>query len=149
MSTIRYSESLAGIRPSQLEGFFEGWPNPPTPSTHLRFLAGSSHVGLAIAEDGQVAGYISAISDGVLTAYIPQLEVREPYRGRGIGSELVRRMVERLQDLYTVDLLCDPEAADFYAPLGFQPSFGMLIRRYDKQSGALSGPTSDSSAGAF
>lgn len=94
-------------------------------------------MGLAIADDDRVAGYITAVSDGVLSAYIPQLEVLASYRGRGIGSELVRRMVARLADFYTVDLLCDPELFGFYGRFGFRPTQGMLIRRYDKQSGVV------------
>ncbi len=70
------------------------------------------HVVLAV--DGvAVVGFITAISDGLLAAYVPLLEVRPEYRGRGIGSELVRRMVGRLEDLYMVDLVCDPELESF------------------------------------
>ena len=81
-----YTSSLEGITPEQLEGFFFGWPNPPSPRTHPRILKGSSHVVLGL--DGErVVGFVNAISDGVLSAYIPLLEVRPPYQGRGVGSE--------------------------------------------------------------
>lgn len=36
-----------------------------------------------------VLGYLNMISDGVLTAFIPLLEVLPEYQGEGIGSELV------------------------------------------------------------
>ena len=38
---------------------------------------------------GQVVGFITAISDGVLSAYIPLLEVLPGWRSQGIGGELV------------------------------------------------------------
>ena len=127
---VHYTESLTGIEPEQLAGgFFEEWPNPPSPETHLRILQGSSHVVLAIDErsaDG--VGFVTAISDGVLSAYIPLLEVLPDYRHQGIGQELMRRMLATLRDLYMVDLLCDPELQPFYQQLGMSPATGMLIR---------------------
>ena len=87
-------------------------------------------------ESGRIAGFITAISDGVLSAYIPHLEVLPSYQGQGIGTELVRRMLEKLSGLYMIDLLCDPEVQPFYARCGMKPATGMMIRNYDRQSGA-------------
>ena len=72
---ITYTNSLANLTADHLRGgFFVGWPHPPSPETHLRVLRGSAYVVLAL--DGeQVVGYITAITDGVLAAYIPHLEV--------------------------------------------------------------------------
>jgi ribosomal protein S18 acetylase RimI-like enzyme len=132
---ITYQADLEGVAPALLEGFFVGWPNPPAPEAHLRLLAGSQHILLARDESGgQVVGFITAISDGVLTAFIPLLEVLPAYQGRGIGQELMRRMLERLRHLYAIDLLCDADLQPFYARLGMRPASGMLLRNYDRQS---------------
>ena len=85
---------------------------------------------------GQVVGFINAISDGVLTAYIPLLEVLPAYQGQGIGATLVTRLLARLDHLYMVDLLCDADVQPFYARLGMRPATGMMVRHYDRQSGA-------------
>ena len=133
---IRYVDTVEGIGPGQLDGFFEGWPDPPSPETHLRLLEHSDHVVLAVDGDsGNVVGFVTAISDHVLSAYIPLLEVLPEYRGRGIGSELVRRMLDRLSDLYMVDLLCDVDLQPFYASLGMHPATGMMVRNAERQSG--------------
>ncbi|RIK35923.1 MAG: GNAT family N-acetyltransferase [Chloroflexi bacterium] len=132
---VRYTNSPGDVAAFQLTGgFWEGWPNPPSPETHLRLLQQSDHVVLAL-DDRQVVGFITAISDGVLAAYIPLLEVLPAYRVQGIGSELVRRMLDQLSHLYMVDLLCDPELQPFYARHGMRPATGMLMRNYDRQSG--------------
>ena len=131
---ITYSDSAETITPEQLQGFFEGWPNPPTPETHLRILKGSQHRILALDEANRVVGFITAISDGISSAYIPHLEVLSKFRGQGIGSELVRRMVEQLNHLYMIDLLCDADVQPFYARLGLKPYTGMLIRNYEHQA---------------
>jgi ribosomal protein S18 acetylase RimI-like enzyme len=113
-----YAESLAGLEPEQLQGFFVGWPHPPSPQRHLEILRGSAAVVLA-REDERVVGFVTAISDGVLSAYIPLLEVLPEYQGRGIGTELMRRMLARLEGLYMVDLSCDAPLEPFYVRLGF------------------------------
>jgi ribosomal protein S18 acetylase RimI-like enzyme len=131
---ISYLYTTEGIAPRHLEGFFTHWLYPPAPETFLRILHGSSAIVLAYdSELERVVGYITAISDGVSCAYIPHLEVLESQRGRGIGSELVRRMIEKLQNLYMIDLMCDPDLQPFYARLGLRPSTGMIIRNFDRQ----------------
>lgn len=132
---VSYLESCEGIRPEQLAGFFVGWPSPPTPETHLSILRGSSHVVLAMDGD-RVVGFVNAVSDGVLAAYLPLLEVLPAYQGRGIGRELMRRMLGRLEGFYMVDLVCDEERRPFYESLSMRPAVAMAIRRYDRQSGA-------------
>ena len=39
-------------------------------------------------------GFARAISDGVTMAYLADVYVTEPHRGRGLGAELVREMIE-------------------------------------------------------
>lgn len=134
---IIYIESPDNIEASQLQGFFVGWRNPPAPETHLKLLISSDYVILAIDNDtSNVIGFITAISDGVLSAYIPLLEVLPGYQGRGIGHELTRLMLEKLSGLYMVDLTCNPELQPFYARHGMQPFTAMMIRNYERQSGS-------------
>lgn len=133
---ILYTNSLAGITPERLTGFFNGWPNPPAPPTHLRILQGSAAVVLAIDDSsGQVVGCINAISDGFHSAFIPNLEVLPDYQGQGIGSELVRRMLTQLEDYYAIDLMCDADLQPFYERIGLRRSTGMVRRNYARQSG--------------
>ena len=134
--TVHYQDSLEGVRPDQLAGFFLGWPDPPDPLRHLEILERSSYVCLAIDDgSGQVVGFINAISDGILSAYIPLLEVRLSHRGTGIGRRLVERMTARLSHVYMVDLICDEPLDPFYRDLGFTRLVGMGIRNHDRQSG--------------
>lgn len=132
---IAYTDSLAGISTENLiNEFFVGWLNAPSPLKHLQILKGSYKVWLAVDND-KVVGFITAISDGVLTAFIPLLEVSPDYQGQGIGQELTRRMLDSLSHLYSIDLLCDVELQAYYAKLGMHPATGMLIRNYHHQAG--------------
>lgn len=134
---IEYTTSLEGITPDQLRGpFFSGWPNPPDPATHLRILRGSDFLVLAVHEpDRRVVGFVTALTDGVLSAFIPLLEVVPDYRGRGIGSDLVRKLLDAIGDLYAVDAVADREVQPFYEHLGLLPATAVSLRRYELQSG--------------
>ena len=79
-------------------------------------------------DSGRVVGFITAITDGVISAYIPLLEVLPEYRSRGIGSELVRRMLSKLESLYMIDVTCDAELEPFYSRFGFNRAGAMAMR---------------------
>jgi ribosomal protein S18 acetylase RimI-like enzyme len=132
---ITYTSSLVGITSDHLQGgFFAGWPNPPSAEAHYQILANSAEIVLSRIDDGMVVGFITAISDGISCAYIPHLEVLADYQGRGIGTQLVRRMLARLSHLYMIDLVCDLALQPFYERLGMRPVVGMVVRNYDRQA---------------
>jgi ribosomal protein S18 acetylase RimI-like enzyme len=117
---IEYLEDVTGITADQLRGgFFEGWLSPPNPEMHLRHLRGAE-IAIAALDDStaQVIGFVTAIGDGAMVAFIPLLEVLPAYRGRGIGEELVRLVLARLRGRYSVDLVCDAGLVPFYERLG-------------------------------
>lgn len=128
---IQYKNDLIGISADSIKGFFEGWKNKPSAEKHLQILKNSDYIILAI-DGGKVIGFINAVSDKTLSAYIPLLEVLPEYRNKGIGKELVRKMFESLKDYYMVDLCCDNSLAGFYKKLGMLEVSGMIIRNYNK-----------------
>jgi GNAT superfamily N-acetyltransferase len=121
---MEYRTSIEGVEAGDLAGFFEGWPSPPSSERHLELLRGSSHVVVA-EKEGRIIGFVTAISDGVLAAYIPLLEVRREWRGKGVGSELVRRIIAALDGFYMIDVVCDPDLIPFYERFGLVPLTGM------------------------
>jgi len=132
---IAYTQSLDTLKEDMLNGFFAGWPNPPSRQKHIEILKGSYMVWLAVNTDTQqVVGFITSVSDGILCAYIPLLEVLPAYQNRGIGKELVRRMLTSLGNLYMVDLLCDEELQGYYRQLGMENATGAFLRNYARQS---------------
>ncbi len=129
---------LTTLDPAGLTGFFEGWPDPPSPARLGDLLAGCAAVELCLertAGRSRVVGLLTGLTDGVLFLYLPLLEVLPEFRGRGIARQLVERMLARFADLYAVDLVCDDELVPFYEGLGLQPLRAMALRRYDRQGG--------------
>ena len=66
-------------------------------------------------------GFARAVSDGVVFAYLADVYVLPDYRGRGLGLELVREMVERGPYARVRWLLHTADAQALYAKLGFTP----------------------------
>ena len=129
---IAYTTDLAGVREEHLQGFFEGWPSPPTTGKTSRHPSAQLPVGdRPRGRRAHVVGFANAISDGVLSAFIPLLEVLPSHRNRGIGSELVRRLLDELGDLYSIDVVCDEELRPFYERFGMQPLLAMALAADD------------------
>jgi len=133
---IVYRDSCDEINTSMIKGFFEGWPDPPSPEKHIEILRNSDYYILAVDdENGQVVGFITAHSDHVLSAYIPLLEVLPAYRNQGIGSALIEKMKDKLKSYYMIDLVCDEDKVEFYQKQGMRKAFAMSWRNYSRQKG--------------
>ena len=115
---ITYRTGVGSVAPNQVSGFFVGWPVPPSAEKLIEVMD-SSYRRVWALEGERVVGYINAISDGVLTAFIPWLEVHPDYQGQGIGTELVNRLVAQLEGMYSIDLACDEDLIGYYERLGF------------------------------
>ncbi|MGB2983344.1 MAG: GNAT family N-acetyltransferase [Candidatus Bipolaricaulia bacterium] len=127
---IDYADTLDGVTPDMLQGFFVGWRSPRTPVEHFEILRRSDLVVLAIdTKTDRVVGFVTALTDRVQAAFVPLIEVLPEFRGRGIGSELMRRILDVLGPIPCVDLTCDPKLQGFYRRLGMAPSVGMILRR--------------------
>jgi len=84
---------------------------------------------VAHAWDGaRLVGFARAISDGVSNAYVSSVMVAPEMRRRGVGRELLRRLVADRKGIKFV-LHTRKEAAAFYAAVGFAPAEDMLILR--------------------
>jgi GNAT superfamily N-acetyltransferase len=134
VGVISYSTDVHDVHPDRLAGFFDGWPVPPGRGQLSAVLRHSYRAIVATdpadpaaahAHTAPVVGFVTAISDGVLTAFVPWLEVLPGYRKRGIGSELVLRMLTELDHLYSIDLVCDEQLRPFYERLGLVALTGM------------------------
>ena len=133
---IVYKNNIVGISAGMLTGFFAGWKEYPSPDKFLLILSNSEHVIIAVDDEkNTVVGFIYAVSDKILAAYIPLLEVLEDYRGKGIGSELVKRMMDELKDFYMIDLICDEELESYYSKFGMMKFSAMIKRNYGMQKG--------------
>lgn len=75
-------------------------------------------------------GFCRAFTDGVSVAYLADVYVLADYRGRGLGEELVREMVEHGPYAGVKWLLHTTDMHPLYRKLGFEePNYKVLERR--------------------
>jgi len=122
------------IKPGELDHFFQGWKSPPSIEIKEKLIDGSDLI-VTARENGNLVGFLTAISDGAMHAFISLVEVLETHQRKGIGSHLMRRAIDHFKGYYDIVLITDPDKALFYKRHGFQEIYGMHIRdfNYEKE----------------
>ncbi|MBV6457880.1 MAG: hypothetical protein HONBIEJF_01000 [Fimbriimonadaceae bacterium] len=109
------------------------WSPKIRPDVLRKAFANSIPISAIHAEHGQV-GFARAVTDHATFGWIADVYVEESFRGRGIGKELVRRLMEH-PDLTTLRrwVLATRDAQEVYRALGFEdvPLGRFMIYRAD------------------
>lgn len=85
-----------------------------------QMLRHTSRAVLAV-EGERVVGFARALCDEVSNGYISMVAVAEDRRGRGIGRELVRRLIGEDESITWV-LRAGRGSREFWRKVGFEPS---------------------------
>jgi len=129
---IAYETTLKGVWERDPVGFFVGRPTPPSPAKAPEAVARKRRSGPRARGRKRASRRLrDAVGDGGLSAFVLLLEVLPEYQGRGIGSELVRRMLALLEGTYMVDLCCDEDLVEFYERFEIRRWVGMGLRNRD------------------
>ena len=73
-------------------------------------------------EDNRLIGYAEVVSNGVTDAYIQDVMVLPEHQGQGIGTQLMERLLTRLdtEEIYMVSVIYgDASLRPFYEKFGF------------------------------
>lgn len=71
-------------------------------------------------EENKLVGFVQVLSDSVRHAYIMRLIVHKDHRSKGIGTNLMKDLMEILEsNNLQPTLVATPGNAEFYAKLGF------------------------------
>jgi ribosomal protein S18 acetylase RimI-like enzyme len=63
----------------------------------------------SIIENGKLIGYARVLGDGIHTILIQDLVIESKYQKKGIGSELIRTILEYYQEVRQIIVLSDNE----------------------------------------
>jgi ribosomal protein S18 acetylase RimI-like enzyme len=109
-----------------------------------RAIGNSARV-VGLYRDGAQVGFARAVSDGAIVAYLADVYVLAEFRGRGLGLELVRELIDGGPYRELTWLLHTAAQQGLYGKLGFasQSVYPLMERRRSKVAGEA--PYSDSS----
>ncbi len=81
----------------------------------------TSYYHIAIYENDELIGYVDCVSNGVTDAYIQDLMVHPDYQGKGIGTDLMNKMIECLKEkrIYMISVVFEESLKPFYEKFGF------------------------------
>lgn len=119
---IEYRDTHA-LSPAALGALFcsVGWASGRYPEKLSAAMANFETV--YTAWNGELlVGLVCALDDGVMTAYAHFLLVRPEYQGRGIGGQLMTRLLAHYRSYLRIVLAGVNEKVPFYEHFGFRAS---------------------------
>lgn len=101
----------------------EGWWSKEVddPDQVKEIIAGS-HLFMVARKSDEIVGMGRALSDRSSDAYIQDVTVKKEYRGRGIGTTIIRELIKHLRSdgIEWIGLIAERGSHGFYARLGFK-----------------------------
>ena len=115
---VRY-EADARLSPDEVNAAYDWVEWPQREAWRLEAIARSCTWFAARQTDGALVGVARLLDDGGLHAALWDVIVRPDRQRRGIGSSLVRLVLDRCRDRRLVALVSTPAAVGFFGALGF------------------------------
>lgn len=101
----------------------QGWWNGPDNSELVIRIIKGSHCFLVARYGEELIGMGRAISDRISDAYIQDVTVKKKFRRKGIGTQIIKMIINRLHTdgIFWIGLIAEKGSHGFYEPLGFKP----------------------------
>jgi len=90
-------------------------------------MLANSFLTVGVWDDDRLIGFARVLSDGVYRALIDDVVVDESYRGKGIGTEMMKHLLSRLEQVEEIFLRTGKEMVPFYERLGFALNRGAMM----------------------
>jgi len=135
------------IRPRQAKDYQNGLPEVTElvspddkhmngDAARIHDLTGCAMHRYVAVHEGEVIGTATLLTHpkllhgGCKAGQIEEVAVREDWRGKGVGTDLVNALMELAKErgCYKVELISGTDTAEFYRQSGFQPIGDVLMR---------------------
>ena len=111
-----------------------GWINYVNNPAMLKNAYANSLKILAAYENDKLLGVVRVVGDGYSIIFIQDIVVLPEYQRQGIGTALLKRILEMYQEVYQKSLFTDnkEKTIQFYKSLGFEMDTDIECRAFTK-----------------
>ncbi len=102
------------------------WYDKTSDINRLKLMVENSQIVITAWDGAKMIGFARCTTDYVFNGQINNVVVHKDYRGRGIGKELISKILNNSKSV-TYILRGDPENQGFYERLGFKESQLCLV----------------------
>ena len=104
-----------------------GWEKRVSDAAKFRRMMDNADRAIVVFEGERVIGFARALCDDVSNGYIGTVAVAEGFRGKGVGRELVKRLIGDDKNITWV-LRAGRGSAEFWKKMGFSFSEAAMER---------------------
>lgn len=119
MDDYTWVHDLGAVDLDQLAHLYQIAPLGHQPPEALRTVFGHRMFVCFVYTGDTLVGAGRALADGRDCSYIAHVAVHPDHQGRGLGTALIRRLVDLSRGHKKIILYANPGTEDFYARLGF------------------------------
>jgi GNAT superfamily N-acetyltransferase len=119
VDSCTWVDGAAAVDFDELSHLYLVAPLGVKPPDALRTVFGNSMFSTFGYRDGVLVAAGRALADGLDCAYLADVAVHPDHQGRGLGREVITRLVTAAAGHKKIILYANPGAEPFYARLGF------------------------------
>ncbi|HEY8338451.1 MAG TPA: GNAT family N-acetyltransferase [Egibacteraceae bacterium] len=120
MTDVRWVDDAVDVDWQELSALYRAAPLGEKPPDALKTVFSASRCTTFAYAGDELVAVGRALADGLDCAYIADVAVRPDHQGRGLGREVIRRLVARAAGHKKIILYANPGTEGFYAGLGFR-----------------------------
>lgn len=121
MDQYSWVDDVGAVDLRELSNLYRIAPLGDKPPEALATVFGNSRFTCFAYANGVLVGAGRSLADGLDCAYIAGGAVHPDHQGRGLGTAIMRRLVELSRGHKKIILYANPGAEPFYEKLGFLP----------------------------
>jgi len=118
--SIHWTEKIDNLDWDELAALYRAAPLGNKAPADLRLVFSNSMFRCLALEDGRLVAAGRALADGHDCAYLCDIAVLPSHQGRGLGKEVVTRLIERCKSHRKIILYAVPGREGLYRSLGFR-----------------------------